>query len=53
MHFPTGLLQETSMFFEATPEQRLLRDNIRRFMQAEVAPLISRHDQGRPFRSRS
>ncbi|EKZ96856.1 acyl-CoA dehydrogenase [Cupriavidus sp. HMR-1] len=37
------------MFFEATPEQRLLRDNIRRFMQAEVAPLISRHDQEKTF----
>ncbi|WP_316149655.1 acyl-CoA dehydrogenase family protein [Cupriavidus sp. BIC8F] len=37
------------MFFEATSEQRLLRDNIRRFMQAEVAPLISRHDQEKTF----
>ncbi|MCO4891265.1 acyl-CoA dehydrogenase family protein [Cupriavidus sp. WGtm5] len=37
------------MFFEATPEQRLLRDNIRRFMQAEVAPLVSRHDQEKTF----
>ncbi|MFS8931675.1 acyl-CoA dehydrogenase family protein [Cupriavidus taiwanensis] len=37
------------MFFEATPEQRLLRDNIRRFMQAEVAPLVGRHDQEKTF----
>lgn len=37
------------MCFEATSEQRLLRDNIRRFMQAEVAPLISRHDQEKTF----
>ncbi|MCY1214647.1 Acyl-CoA dehydrogenase, short-chain specific [compost metagenome] len=37
------------MYFEATEEQRLLRDSIRRFMRTEVAPRVSQHDQDKTF----
>lgn len=32
-----------------TPEQDLLRDNVRRFMEREVAPLINRHEAQKTF----
>lgn len=34
---------------DATPEQVQLRDNIRRFMRAEVSPVIAGHDEARTF----
>lgn len=37
------------MFFEATSEQILLRDNIRRFMKAEVMPIAGKHDVAQTF----
>ncbi|MBO9643652.1 MAG: acyl-CoA/acyl-ACP dehydrogenase [Pseudacidovorax sp.] len=35
--------------FTLSSEQSLLRDSIRRFMKAEVAPIVSHHDQARTF----
>lgn len=37
------------MSIDLTPEQITLRDNIRRFMRAEVAPLIDLHETERSF----
>lgn len=37
------------MSIDLTPEQITLRDNIRRFMRAEVVPLIDRHETERSF----
>lgn len=37
------------MSIDLTPEQIALRDNIRRFMRAEVVPLIDRHETERSF----
>lgn len=37
------------MTFELAPEQHALRDSIRRFMKAEVTPLIRRHEAARTF----
>jgi butyryl-CoA dehydrogenase/short/branched chain acyl-CoA dehydrogenase len=37
------------MSIDLTPEQITLRDNIRRFMKAEVVPLIDRHEAERSF----
>lgn len=34
---------------DATPEQVQLRDNIRRFMRSEVAPIVAGHDEARTF----
>ena len=35
--------------FTLSSEQTMLRDSIRRFMKAEIAPIVSRHDQDRTF----
>ncbi|WP_304305193.1 acyl-CoA dehydrogenase family protein [Pseudacidovorax intermedius] len=35
--------------FTLSSEQSMLRDSIRRFMKAEIAPIVSRHDQDRTF----
>jgi len=37
------------MSIDWTPEQVVLRDSIRRFMKAEVLPLIQRHEAARTF----
>lgn len=37
------------MSFDLSPEQQQLRDNLRRFMKAEVVPLIQRHEAARSF----
>jgi len=37
------------MDFSLTDDQRLLRDSIRRFMEAEVRPVIRRHDRDEKF----
>jgi len=37
------------MHFTLNADQQLLRDNIRRFMQSEVAPRIAQHDEARTF----
>ena len=37
------------MSIDLNPEQITLRDNIRRFMKAEVVPLIDRHEAERSF----
>jgi alkylation response protein AidB-like acyl-CoA dehydrogenase len=37
------------MAFELTPEQVLLRDNVRRFLAAHVAPLINKHEAAKTF----
>lgn len=37
------------MSIDLSPEQQLLRDNIRRFMTSEVVPLIQRHEAARSF----
>lgn len=37
------------MNFTLNNDQQLLRDNIRRFMKSEVAPIVARHDEARTF----
>ncbi len=34
---------------DLTPEQEALRDSIRRFMQAEVVPIVTQHEKARTF----
>ncbi|MCP1401435.1 acyl-CoA dehydrogenase family protein [Achromobacter insolitus] len=34
---------------DLTPEQEALRDSIRRFMQAEVVPIVAQHEKARTF----
>lgn len=34
---------------DATPEQVQLRDNIRRYLRAEVSPIVAAHDEARTF----
>lgn len=36
-------------FLDLTPEQELLRDNIRRFLKTEVVPQIQKHEAARTF----
>src|SRR5271167_557227 len=37
------------MSFELNAEQEMLRDNIRRYMKREVAPIVSQHDRDKTF----
>lgn len=37
------------MYFDLDPDVQTLRDNIRRFMKAEVTPLVHKHDQAKTF----
>ncbi|MDT8275740.1 acyl-CoA dehydrogenase family protein, partial [Roseomonas mucosa] len=37
------------MAVDLTPDQELLRDNVRRFMEREVAPVINRHEAAKTF----
>ncbi|WP_424811331.1 acyl-CoA dehydrogenase family protein [Roseococcus sp. YIM B11640] len=37
------------MAVDLTPEQELLRDNVRRFIEREIAPVINRHEAQKTF----
>ena len=37
------------MAIDLSPEQELLRDNVRRFLEREVTPVINRHEAAKTF----